>query len=240
LAGIFSATTCFASTVIVQFTHLPYTSGEGVYTGWSIATVNNVTNSLLMCDDDYHTTNMPSEFTYDYSDLGTDIQDNTMSNLEFGNAATNTADGFHVNSSYSLTVDYEAAAYLMYEYYLLQPTAPTAGTSAQSQTATDYNFAVWGIFNTTTSLTTTQQNLEAAAYSYVTNSANATFLMKTVYDQTVYYTPSNVSPANSGGQQEFGQYLGIPEPSPAWLLAAGLIALLAVRRAGWLRFANKS
>ena len=59
---------CYANTVTVYFTNLPATVENGTYNGFSIATVNGIPNQLLICDDYFDTTYMPSSSNMIYYD----------------------------------------------------------------------------------------------------------------------------------------------------------------------------
>jgi hypothetical protein len=233
LAGLLSVTGCLANNIItVSFTNLPYTTGEGTYPGWSIATVNNIPTQLLMCDDYYNDTSMPSgPWSFDYSDLAADLSEGVANSPLLYNATNDAANSYTPNSTHTITQDYEAVSYLLFQYWELQPTAPTSPTSAQDLTATNYNFAVWSIFdnNIASSLTSAQTALVANAYSFIANSANASFL-NFVYANTVFYSPAAGQNTTNPNQQEFGNITLTPEPGAGWLLAAGLIALAALRQ----------
>src|SRR5579862_6494430 len=140
---LLAAAGCYGSTITVAFTHLPYTTGEGTYPGWSIATINDISpNQLLMCDDYYDDTYMPhADMVYSYSTLADQLTAN-LSGLMFGSQA-------------NAARNYEAAAYLSWEYYQLGYDSSTGNpgpTTAQNQTATDYNFAIWNLFDPAVSL----------------------------------------------------------------------------------------
>jgi hypothetical protein len=197
-ALLFSLTACYASTVTVFFTGLPATDDNGTYNGFGIATVNGIPNQLLICDDYYDTTYVPSSsnMIYDYSMLtGADPLQYAMFNK----------------------ANYDEAAVLVYDL------AQTP--SASATTIMDYQYALWNLMSPSVSLVAgrvaEEEALQTTALAMVNNAVDARFLSSTVYAYTDVYTPT----AAYAGNQEFVEY-ATPEPNLGWL--AGLLALTAI------------
>jgi hypothetical protein len=223
--GTLALTACFADTAIVSFTSLPLDSNG--YPGWAISTVAGVPNQLLLCDDHYDTTTMPSgPYNYDYSILANDLPP-AVNTLYF-------ASGPHAVAN--ATIDYEAAAYLMYEYSQVgyDSANPSPGpTAAQNQAATDYNSAIWSLFDPSYTPTPSGSTYQANAIGFVNTAANATFL-SSIYLRTAVFTPGAAAipgvAATSAGQQEFLELLPAPEPATVWLIAGAIGLGLLLRR----------
>jgi len=216
--GIILLTTTggFANTAVVSFTNLPYTTGENTYTGWAIATINDsATGQLLMCDDYFAETYMPhADMVYDFSVLGNDLNI-SLGGLEFGSQA-------------NAAQDYQAAAYLSWKYFEAgydNPTGTPGPTVAQNQAATDYNFAIWNLFDPAVLLSAAQTAYQTNALAFVGDPANSAFLTA-LYSDTRIYTPDpNLS---SAGNQEFIQLT--PEPGTVGMVIAGATLVLLSRK----------
>ena len=206
LIALSCAGVAFADTLIVQFTALPttlmsptYQSGTGSYNGYSTAIVDGIPNQDLICDDYADTTVMPSApLIYDFSTLN--ANDNYLQYVEFTGTGGKT----------TLQL-YEEAAVLAVDFaeYI------SAG-SPNSQTITDYNYALWNLFDPagpdpapTTAGSVNPPSpgsvaLQNAAWDTVQN--NPTLTSEDA-GQLVIYTPTAANP----GQQEF---LGVDTPTP--------------------------
>ncbi|MGD0667073.1 MAG: PEP-CTERM sorting domain-containing protein [Bryobacteraceae bacterium] len=213
LAGaIGCATEAFASsTATVTFTNLPYTDLNGdygsagaTYNGYVIATVNGTPDQLLICDDYLDETYVPSgPLTFDYSTLDGP-----------GNPA-----GLHFGGVGNAQTLYDEAAVLDYDLYSL-------GSHASSTSVTDYQYAIWNLFDPSVALNSSQQALQANALAAVDSGAG---WLTAVYVNTQVYTPD--PRANSAGNQEFLAYqVQTPEPATYLLVGALLTWLGTFRR----------
>ncbi len=201
---------CYANTVTVYFTNLPATVENGTYNGFSIATVNGIPNQLLICDDYFDTTYMPSSSNMIY-------YDSTLTGLNPLQYAM-----FATATPAANVQKYEEAAVLVYQLAQLGP-------QATGDQATDYNYALWNLMNPQAPLdpsrSAQEQALQAGALAQVTNPADTAFLTNSVYAYTNVYTPT----APFGGNQEFLQY-NAPEPAFGLPAAAVLALTFAFRR----------
>ena len=205
IAAMLATGLCSASTVV--FTALPPVFQNGTYNGFATATIDGVPNQLLLCDDDAHTTYMPSDsILYDYSTL-------TGSNpLQFARFSD------HPATMDDLT-KYEVAAVLLYELNL-------AG-SANADLVTDYQYAIWNMFDPTTSLFRPNQSaLQQAAIDIVLGKATAPVWLSTAYADLAIYTPQSAYASN----QEFLGLNPVPEPAMFWLLGCTLATIGVVSR----------
>jgi hypothetical protein len=232
--GLLAVTSSFASSVFVTFTASPFNPLDA---GWSIATVNNMTGQLLLCDDAAHQTAMPStEYNYDYSVLSSDLPN--VSNLRFGSGA-------YLDPN--ATRDYEVAAYLMWEYAGAgyNSANPHPGpTAAQNQAATDYNDAIWNLFDPHFTPTANAAAYQANAIAFVTANSNTTGangqFLSSLYQRTAIFTPTPLAvkgiAAGSSAEQEFMELLPIatpspsPEPAVTWIVAGAMGMCMLVRR----------
>lgn len=212
VAAIGSATAALADTVAVTFTTLPYTELNGsygspgaTYNGYVGATVNGIPSQWLICDDYADETMVPSgPLIFDYS---------TIASL--GNPA-----GLHFGGFRNAQTLYDEAAILNYNLYSLGP-------HASPVSVTDYQYAIWNLFDSSVTLNSSQQALQASALSAVNSGAN---WLSGVYSNTLVYTPDPKT--NSWGNQEFLQYQGqtIPEPATYVLVGAVLTWLGTFRK----------
>lgn len=187
----------------ISFNTLPTTQGtNGVgtyYTGYVGATVNG-NFALLLCDDFGSTTNIPTgPFQYNVS---------TLDSLTFARFTTNALQ------------NYRAAAILLDAYDL--------GFVDDPNLQDDYQFAIWGLFNSAAGNTGTSATLrsDALAQTLILPSNSG------VYSQLRVYTPTTAN----ASQQEF---LGItnstptgsnvPEPTSCVLLGVGLLVISRLR-----------
>jgi hypothetical protein len=225
--GILAVTACCANTAFVTFTAPPFNTNGSP--GWSIATVDNVTGQLLLCDDANHQTPMPSpEYNYDYSVLSKDLPN--VSTLEFGS-------GTYMDPNAAR--DYETAAYLMWEYSAAGYNSgnPSPGpTAAQNQAATDYNDAIWNLFDPHFAPTSNGAAYQTSAMAFVTTYTNTAGVngqfLNSLYRRTAIFTPTAAAikgvAANSRTEQEFLQLLPTPiptpspEPSTVWIVTGTL------------------
>jgi hypothetical protein len=196
---LFSLTACYASTVTMFFTGMPYSNENGTYNGFAIGTVNGTPNQLLICDDYNDTTYVPSPSTmiYDYSTInGADPLGYAMFN--------------HAN--------YDEAAVLVYQLSQIKDASPDV--------VTDYQYALWNLMTPSVPLVSgrvaQEQALQTTALAMVNSSIDAQFLANTVYAYTDVYTPT----APFKGNQEFLEYYA-PEPNLALPLGF-LLILVAV------------
>jgi hypothetical protein len=206
---------CYADTVTLFFTALPSANENGSYNGFSTAKVNGVPSQMMICDDYFDETMMPSSsnLIYDFSSIGGSTP------LQHAMFATSTPA--------ANTKKYEEAAVLVYQLAEL-------GSSATANQATDYNYALWNLMAPSAPLdpsrVSQEQALQTSALAMINDATQTSFLQNTVYNYTRIYTPT----AAFSGNQEFLQYAA-PEPSLGWLAAALLALTFAFRkRLGWL------
>jgi len=215
----FCAAACLASSV--QFNSLSsvhlgedYSSNNATYDGFVTATVDSVAGQYLICDDSVDTTNVPSgPFVFDYSVLANDISGGTL---------TDTHLRFYPASG-AVTL-YEEAALLLYDFAQLGSAATNPQGTAQQDTVVDYQYVLWGLFNTgvngnTITLNNSQKTLLGTVQGQLSNTALLTAALKS----TAVYSPAD-------SNQEFLQYV-TPEPGSMVLIGAGLmLACLATRQ----------
>lgn len=216
-----------STTVVITFTSLPATTGNGTtntqastYNGVSTATVAGIPNVQLICDDFNQTTSFPSS-PLDYSENTIAALPETAGisgDVDFGSGT------IPVTGSISQTQAYDTAAVLAYE---IEAVPATAGNA---QTIADYQYALWYLMEPTGvdgaikdyPLDTAASNDLVAAYKDVqgTGTLSSTQVAKLEND-LIIYTPTSANPSN----QEF---IGLtPEPSSWFLMmAAGLLLCL--------------
>ncbi len=212
LAAIGCSTAAFASsTATVTFTNLPYTDLNGdygstgvTYNGYVTATVNGIPGQSLLCDDYEDETYVPSgPLTYDYSALASP-----------GNPA-----GLYFGGMTNAQTLYDEAALLGYDLYSL-------GSNTSPDTVTNYQYAIWNLFDSSVALNSSQQALQTGALAAVDSGAA---WLGAVYANTLVYTPD--SKTNSAGNQEFLQYqVQTPEPATYLLVGALLMWIGTFRR----------
>lgn len=190
------------------FTALPATLEDGTYNGYSTATIGGLPGQLVLCDDYAHETVMPSSsnLIYYYSTLtGPD----PLEYVRFtkGNEIRN----------------YEEAAVL-----LARLSAEVVAGSATADEITNYQYAVWNLFDPSEAkVNSAQKDLQRAAFDTV-RAGGRTAL--DAYSRLAIYTPT----AAFAGNQEFLGFnapVGAPEPSAAPVLSLILgVACLCFRR----------
>lgn len=197
------STAAFASsTATVTFTNLPYTDLNGnygsagaTYNGYVLAIVNGIANQSLICDDYADETYVPSgPLIFDYSTLDS-----------LGSPA-----GLHFGGVANAQTRYDEAAVLDYDLYSL-------GSHASPANVTDYQYAIWNLFDSSMALNSSQQSLQANALTAVDSGAG---WLTAVYVNTQVYTPD--ARTNSAGNQEFLQYQ-VQTPEPATYLLVGVL-----------------
>jgi hypothetical protein len=215
--ALLSIAACHANNVItLSVDGLPSTNQDGTYNGFASATINGISNQLIICDDYTHVTYVPSgNMVYDFSTVG-------------GNDAL---DGvrFDQGSPAQQVHDYEEAAVLVWELY---DYVSANGAKASANTITDYQYALWNIFDSGITTTANQAALQAAAVSLMTT--QSVMLTASVYPYVDVYTPSSAPGSNYSSNQEFLQYAA-PEPGTLLLLAGGLLVATAAKMRRELR-----
>jgi|SRR5579872_2537511 len=201
---------CYGDPVNLFFTALPsvqqnysYQNGPGstgvTYNGWSIATITGIPLQDLICDDYSDTTYMPSSsnLLYDYSTLtGPDA-------LEY--------------ARFPGLETYETAAVLLSEF--------TATANPTDNTVTDYQYALWNLFEPDVTINGKQQTFISDAQGLVlANSPQAT----STYAGLAIYTPTQDYASN----QEFLAWQAAPEPDLAPMLMLIGATLLVARSWG--------
>jgi hypothetical protein len=157
-----TAPVCFGNTVLMSFTALPTThesntyssSTNASYNGYSTATIAGIPSQDVMCDFFDAETPMPSgPWTYDYSTIGSAGWASTVQ-FQTGETIKNTTgatlDGVANNHTLTLTEtqSYQTAAVLMAE----MQTYLNGNPASPGNTVTDFQYAVWYLFNQNLSL----------------------------------------------------------------------------------------
>jgi hypothetical protein len=208
--ALLSMAACHADSIItLDVTGLPSTYQDGTYNGFATATINGIPNQLIVCDDASHVTYVPTgNMVYDFSTVGGSTP---LESVRFtgGNETQN----------------YDEAAVLVWELYEY---VTGSGSQASANTITDYQYAIWNIFDSGISTTTNQAALQAAALNLV--KTDGAMLVTSVYPFVDVYTPTSAYSSN----QEFMQF-ATPEPGTLLLLAGGLLVAMAVRMRRGLR-----
>lgn len=207
---------CHADTITLSADAVPSTYQNGTYNGFASATINGIPNQLIICDDAAHVTYVPSgNMVYDFSTVG------GSNPLEYVR--------FDQGSPVQQAQDYEEAAVLVWELYGY---VTANGAQASANTITDYQYALWNIFDTGVATTTGQAALQAAAVSLMTT--QSVMLAASVYPYVNVYTPSSAPGTDYSSNQEFLQYAA-PEPGTMLLLAGGLLVAMAAKMRRELR-----
>jgi hypothetical protein len=213
--ALLSVAACHASTIVLAATGLPstlengnYGTSDETYNGFAIATIGGIANQWIICDDYTHDTPVPSgNMVYDLSTVG---GGNPLANVRFtgGNEVQN----------------YDEAAVLVWQLYEY---VSATGTKALANTITDYQYALWNIFDSGVQVNANQSALQAEALNMV--QTQAAMLASAVYPEVRVYTPD--PNGGSTGSQEFMQYVA-PEPGTLALVAGALLiaAGLKMRR----------
>jgi hypothetical protein len=241
-----TAPVCFGNTVIMSFTALPTThesntyssSTNASYNGYSTATIAGIQAEDVMCDYFEADTPMPSgPWTYDYSTIGSagwasTVQFETSETIK--NTTGATLDGVANNGSLTLTEtqSYQTAAVLMAE----MQTYLNGNPSNPGNTVTDYQYAVWYLFDhnlsmngTSLTLNTNQQTDLFNAAAIVT-SASQTNMQITAADSAklvIYTYPAGTEQEFLGEATPTG---AAPEPA-TWTIFSllGLLLIPGVR-----------
>jgi hypothetical protein len=215
--ALLSVAACSADTVTLAATGLPstlengnYGSSNETYNGFAIATIAGTPNQWIICDDFSHDTPVPSgNMIYDTSTIG---GSNQLANVRFtgGNEVRN----------------YDEAAVLVWQLYEY---VEATGSKALANTITDFQYALWNIFDPFSAssnpsgvqVNANQSALQSAALNLVTT--QAAMLAGTVYPDIRIYTPD--PKGGSTGSQEF---MEVVTPEPGTLpLAAGVLLIAA-------------
>ena len=209
---------CYASPADISFTGLPAVfqnnnynvpdATGATYNGWSTATIDGVPGQLVICDDYSHTTYIPSS---EEADLSTLTGPDPLQYARFSGLQT-----------------YETAAVLVSELASL--------SNPSDNTVTDYQYALWNLFDSAAPANATQQSLISDAQWLVLSDSP---LAEQAYARLAIYTPTEQYASN----QEMLGLLPTPEPATAPMLAALMVSLLAARSWGrrkWLGALGRS
>jgi hypothetical protein len=221
--ALLSVAACHASDIVLAATGLPstdengnYGSSDATYNGFAIATIGGTPNQWIICDDYSHDTPVPSgNMNYE---LSTIVGSGPLANVRFTGS--------------NETQNYDEAAVLVWQLYEY---VEATGSKALANTITDYQYALWNIFDPYSAATNpngvqvnaNQIALQAEALNLV--KTQAAMLDTTVYPVVRVYTPD--PNGGSNGSQEFMQAVA-PEPGTLPLGAGALLvaAALAMRR----------
>jgi hypothetical protein len=215
--ALLSVAVCHADSISLAATGLPsvyengnYGSSDATYNGFAIGTIGTTPNQWIICDDFSHDTPVPSgNMIYDVSTIG---GSNQLANVRFTGA--------------NEVRNYDEAAVLVWQLYQY---VSATGSKALANTVTDYQYALWNIFDPYSAasnpngvqVNANQLALQAAALNMV--NTQATMLSSTVYPEVRFYTPD--PKGGSTGSQEF---VGVMTPEPGTLeLAAGVLLIAA-------------
>jgi hypothetical protein len=218
------ASAASADTVIIEFTALPFTqmsstystnSGVLTYNGYSIATISGIPNQNLVCDDFNDTTIMPSNpLVFDFSTLVPSSPNYLAS------------EKYNSGTPAQVLQRYEEAAVLMVNFALYM-----ASGNINQQTITDYNYAIWNLFDSTAPQSPGSPNPLSPGSSALQANALNTLLTDAPAASAdaarlLIFTPNAANPGN----QEFLGLSDTPEP-PTFSLITGLLCItLATRR----------
>jgi len=215
----------FATNIIITFTSLPATQGNGTsanetnsadytYNGEAIATIAGIPAQDLVCDDFDQTTNMPSG--------PLDFSEETISNLSGALFTSGFVTGLTSENGGSMTKTqaYDTAAVLLTALEALG-----AETSANRQAVADYNYAIWDMMEPGAADGAILDGaLDANALSYLNNA----FTAVTQGTATPDYAKLEILTPTSTGQ-EFLELNISPTPEPAsWVLMVALGFLLCI------------
>jgi hypothetical protein len=223
-----SASVCSANTVILSLTALPtvYESGsystttDQTYNGYSTATIAGIPFVQIMCDYAAVDTTIPSgPFIFDYSTVGGAEWATTVA-FETGETLTNTSggtiDGVASSGTIALTElqAYQTAAVLLV-------TLENIGSPTADQ-ITDYQYAVWNLFDSTIALNSNQITDQFNAAQIVTSSLieNQTATADAAARLAIY----TAIPVNSN-QEFLGLTTTVSTPEPCTSIS--LVALSA-------------
>jgi hypothetical protein len=192
----------------------------GVYTGPYVATINGVSNILVICDDFQTHTSLNELLT---------VTETKVSDLT-GPGANQTVK-FDRDSASNQQADYMTAAYLA-----MQMVAVDQSTAAGQLQASLLNYALWNLFYDGAINALSDPQNKQDAMDFLTAAQTAT----QGYTVDMYSNVSIWTPSPNGSAQEFIS-VRVPEPSMAGLLAFNALVLGTLgwflRRRG-IRFAS--
>lgn len=249
---LLAAPASYGDTLKMTFTTLPAThmnsqdnssASDATYNGYVNTTIGGIPSQDVICDDFATDTVMPASYTYNSTAFGSSGWSSAVkftSNAGYNITNTGsaiTADGVTVDAgvteNLTQTQAYELAAVLLTNFD--QATNGLSGT-ALSDTITDYQYALWYLFDNNLAIDNTNETLN-------NNSLNHLF---TAFDLVASTSQSNeaivaADAANlviyddvpKSGAQEFlglNTPVSAPEPSGWLLLGCGGLLLAAIVR----------
>jgi len=217
-----AAAALHGNTVTLSIDHLPATFENGnygqpgaTYNGFASATIDGISNQMLLCSDAADSTPVPSgDMVYDVSTLG---GFNPLQYVHF--------------TGPNMVANYDEAAVLLWQLWNY---VTANGSAASGDTITDYQYAIWNIFDPYDATTNpngiavngTQAALQNTAVGMVDN--DGVMLSSDVYPYVTIYTPD--PNGGSVGNQEFLEF-STPEPGSMFLMiGGGLIGAAAIAR----------
>lgn len=222
--ALFAMAACHANTITLAATGLPVTDESGTYgssgatyNGFAMATIDGTPNEWIICDDFSHETLVPSgNMVYDLSTVG---GGDPLQSVRFTQG--------------SMTQNYQEAAVLTWQ---LSDYVSLNGSLASNNTITDYQYAIWNIFDPgDVAVNASQFALQTTALNLV--ATEGALLATTVYPNVMVYTPDPNGGSTSNQEflqysspsgQAYGQSLA-PEPG-TWTLMAGALLIAAAAK----------
>lgn len=245
---ILAASACYADTLTMTFTALPSTymdsqynssASDATYDGYVNATIDGIPNQYVICDDFSTDTEMPATYTFDSTTFGsagwssavkfTSTAGYSITNSGAAVTAYGVTIGAGATETLSQTQAYELAAVLLTNF---DAATPGLSGTALSHTITDYQYALWYLFENNLTVDGTNEQLNNnsledlfTAYALVTSTSS-------LDQDTVAADAANLviydDVPKSAGQEFLGLDTPVATPEPgAWMLTfCGLFAFV--------------